>query len=297
MLPVGLLALGARKTNFTPAEQRTLMTLWGIARSPLIIGADLTHLDDFTLALLKTPEVLRMNQFGKKAKFAEERDGFVVWTSEDSEHQTQYVAVFNTNDAFSLKRAKRIARSERVDRNHLNLELSAEIKGFQHIALVVTDAGDGFAYDHAVWVDPILKGSDGKEISLSTMKWKSAHAGFGQVSTSRDPEGRPLLIDGKRPTHAISAHAPSTVVFEVPKDAVTFSSKLTLSDTARKQNQGGTVEFEIWGFESGPNDQGEKPTLDLTKYGVSDHAKVKRVWTDHGDLIAPHDCQLYVIAP
>jgi len=33
MLPLGLLALGARKTRFTPAEQQTLMTLWSIARS------------------------------------------------------------------------------------------------------------------------------------------------------------------------------------------------------------------------------------------------------------------------
>ncbi|MDA4830444.1 alpha-galactosidase, partial [Enterobacter hormaechei] len=36
MLPLGRLAMGARDTRFTPDEQRTLMTLWSIARSPLI---------------------------------------------------------------------------------------------------------------------------------------------------------------------------------------------------------------------------------------------------------------------
>ncbi|HEY0316227.1 MAG TPA: hypothetical protein VGC28_08180 [Sphingomonas sp.] len=38
MLPLGRLALGARDTRFTPDEQRTLMMLWAIARSPLIMG-------------------------------------------------------------------------------------------------------------------------------------------------------------------------------------------------------------------------------------------------------------------
>ena len=51
-LQFGRLALGARDTRFTPDEQRTLMTLWSIARSPLIMGGDLRHLDEATLALL-----------------------------------------------------------------------------------------------------------------------------------------------------------------------------------------------------------------------------------------------------
>jgi len=50
MLPLGRLALGKRDTKFTPDEQRTLMTLWSIARSPLIMGGDLRHLDAATKA-------------------------------------------------------------------------------------------------------------------------------------------------------------------------------------------------------------------------------------------------------
>src|SRR3546814_9948798 len=52
MLPLGLLALGERRTRFTPDEQRTMMTLWAIDRSALIIGGDLRALDPATLALL-----------------------------------------------------------------------------------------------------------------------------------------------------------------------------------------------------------------------------------------------------
>jgi alpha-galactosidase len=50
MLPIGVLQMGKNKTHFTRDEQFTLMSLWSIARSPLMIGADLTKLDDFTLS-------------------------------------------------------------------------------------------------------------------------------------------------------------------------------------------------------------------------------------------------------
>src|SRR3546814_13119000 len=62
MLPLGLLALGERRTRFTPDEQRTMMTLWAIARSPLIMGGDLRALDPATLALLTNPEVIAVDQ-------------------------------------------------------------------------------------------------------------------------------------------------------------------------------------------------------------------------------------------
>ena len=59
MLPIGVLQMGRNKTHFTHDEQITLMSLWSIARSPLMIGADLTKLDDFTLSLLTNDEVMR----------------------------------------------------------------------------------------------------------------------------------------------------------------------------------------------------------------------------------------------
>ncbi|SUJ24254.1 Alpha-galactosidase A precursor [Sphingomonas paucimobilis] len=59
---LGRLALGKRDTKFTPDEQRTLMTLWSIARSPLIMGGDLRHLDAPTLALLTNRAVIAVNQ-------------------------------------------------------------------------------------------------------------------------------------------------------------------------------------------------------------------------------------------
>jgi hypothetical protein len=67
MLPFGALAphpgLGvARQSRLSLDEERTQLTLLVIARSPLILGANLTKLDEATRALLTNQEVLRVNQ-------------------------------------------------------------------------------------------------------------------------------------------------------------------------------------------------------------------------------------------
>lgn len=67
MLPVGELrpvpGTGQpRHTQLTLDEQRTLLTLWAMMRSPLIVGANLTQLDDATLRLLTNAEVLDIDQ-------------------------------------------------------------------------------------------------------------------------------------------------------------------------------------------------------------------------------------------
>ena len=97
MLPLGRLALGSRDTKFTPDEQRTLMTLWSIARSPLIMGGDLRHLDAPTKALLTNPEVIAVNQASHDNGPHFVEDGIRVWTAKATNGDT-YLALFNTGD-------------------------------------------------------------------------------------------------------------------------------------------------------------------------------------------------------
>ena len=105
MLPLGRLALGERDTRFTPDEQRTLMTLWSIARSPLIMGGDLRHLDQATLALLTNPEVIAVNQASEANRPHFVEDGTRIWSArpEGGAKDGRYVALFNTS-----KQAKRV---------------------------------------------------------------------------------------------------------------------------------------------------------------------------------------------
>jgi alpha-galactosidase len=73
MLVVGNLGWGRfdppRPTQLTPNEQITHLSLWSLQAAPLLIGADMAHLDDFTINLLGNPEVLSVNQdvLGKAA--------------------------------------------------------------------------------------------------------------------------------------------------------------------------------------------------------------------------------------
>jgi hypothetical protein len=100
MLPLGRLALGERDTKFTPDEQQTLMTLWSIARSPLIMGGDLRHLDAKTLALLTNPEVLAINQRSHGNRPLRAEANTRIWTARPADkHGVQYLALFNTADA------------------------------------------------------------------------------------------------------------------------------------------------------------------------------------------------------
>lgn len=98
MLPLGRLALGQRNSKFTPDEQRTLMTLWSIARSPLIMGGDLRHLDAATLALLTNREVLAVNQASTDNQPHFVDDGVRVWSARPDGSRDRYLALFNMRE-------------------------------------------------------------------------------------------------------------------------------------------------------------------------------------------------------
>ena len=96
MLPLGLIQFG-RTTRFTADEQRTMMTLWSIARSPLILGADMTRLDEPTLALLTADEVLAVNQHSSdNRQLFRTDDGLIAWVAKVPDSADLYLAVFNT---------------------------------------------------------------------------------------------------------------------------------------------------------------------------------------------------------
>ena len=101
MLPLGALRQCQNAedwTHFTREEQRTMMTLWCIMRSPLMIGAEMTKNDDFTLGLLTNREVLGMEKDSFCAHplwtTAEES----VWVAPAKEGGGLYCALFNLSD-------------------------------------------------------------------------------------------------------------------------------------------------------------------------------------------------------
>ena len=96
-----------RQSRETRDEQRTEMTLWAISRSPLILGANLTRLDDFTHSLITNREVLALNQTaveskpGLTPKAGPGNEPFLqrYWYARTGgPHPQEYIAVFNLGD-------------------------------------------------------------------------------------------------------------------------------------------------------------------------------------------------------
>lgn len=107
MLPIGRLSKNGtchgpqnRMSQFTKAEQYTLMSLWGIFKSPLMIGGNLPDNDDFTLSLLTNSEYMEMHakSYGARQIAREEKNGKgkIVWAANGK--GCKYIALFNTGD-------------------------------------------------------------------------------------------------------------------------------------------------------------------------------------------------------
>ena len=107
MLPIGELRPVAgdgasRTTRLTPTEQQTMLTLWAMARSPLILGANLTLLDGATLKLLTNPDLIRIDQTATHSSQVLHDGDIIAWTADlppDSPDGTIALALFNIGES------------------------------------------------------------------------------------------------------------------------------------------------------------------------------------------------------
>lgn len=103
ILPLGKLCIDGsymgdmgRDSGFTKEEQKTMMTLWAVFRSPLFFGGELRLTDNYTLSLVTNPEVINVSQNSEKPLFVYNKGGIAVWQTK-IENCTA-VAVFNLSD-------------------------------------------------------------------------------------------------------------------------------------------------------------------------------------------------------
>ena len=100
MLPLGYLGPAPgwgkpRQSRLTHAEQRTLVSLWTIFPSPLMVGGDLTRADEWTMSLLTNPEVLAVDQTATHSRPVISNENIIVWLAESGSKDSYYLAVFN----------------------------------------------------------------------------------------------------------------------------------------------------------------------------------------------------------
>jgi hypothetical protein len=102
MLPVGKLGLkisykgpDPRISNFSKDELHALLTLWYIARMPLMIGGYLPETDPLTLELLTNNEALAVNRNGINPRKIKFKNAIIIWAADIPDSKDKYLAFFN----------------------------------------------------------------------------------------------------------------------------------------------------------------------------------------------------------
>lgn len=103
MLPLGRIGIRAergepRETRLTLDEQRTLMSLWTLAKFPLMFGGDLPSSGPHTIELLTNPALMEMYRSAPGATQLLAEPGKRLWATPYREGELQYVALFNISD-------------------------------------------------------------------------------------------------------------------------------------------------------------------------------------------------------
>jgi hypothetical protein len=224
MLPIGVLQMGKNNTHFSHDEQFTLLSLWSIARSPLIIGADLTKLDDFTLSLVTNDEVLAIDQNSSNNHELFHRNGFYGWVADVPNSTNKYLALFNTRSMpghMSLDRA--IFQSPPVSRRTSGgmVKIDLDITGAMKLFLVINSDRASEGGEDAVWSEPTLVTANGP-VKLTDQPWVNANSGRGSASIGHSASGRDLLLAGKPVAFGIGAHANSVIEYDLPAGVTRF---------------------------------------------------------------------------
>jgi hypothetical protein len=313
MLPLGHLAIRAergndRKSAFTTDEQTTLMTLWCIARSPLIFGGDLPSSDEATIKLITNKEVLAVNKSSINNHELFGQNEIYAWIADDPKTKDKFLAVFNAQDAKEITEDKALWNSGPVTKETLGQSSYTDlnIDGASKIYLAVADNSDGIGWDYADWISPMVY-NEKDTLLLTTQKWVRATSDWGKAQKNKCVSGAPLIVNGITYANGIGTHANSVIEFNVPAGYKRFAAKMGLDNAGATQNAGATVKFMV--FTQKP--EGMQPAdsvqikINLTDLGFDKSCKIRDLWkgSDLGNFsceftpyVKRHGARLYRIS-
>ncbi|HEY3414923.1 MAG TPA: NPCBM/NEW2 domain-containing protein [Armatimonadota bacterium] len=291
-------------------EQRTLVTLWCIARCPLMFGGNLPETDAFTMGLITNPEALAVNQRGQNARQLSRKQDQIVWVADVPGSRDKYVALFNAFDPGStpVDTSRAAFRSGLVTANTPGqaIDVSVDITGAKRLTLVVDDGGDGFACDHADWAEPRLIGPAG-ELRLTELKWRRATAGWGKVGINRGVDGNPLVINGAPVSYGIGTHSNSVIDYELPSGYTRFTARAGLDQSGVSQKLGSTVRFFVITSATAAEERPDpKVGVKLADLGFRKPCRIRDLWQrkdlgafagEFTPILPMHGAGLYRVAP
>ena len=286
MLPLGHISIRGergvnRQTNFTQDEQYTLMTLWSIFKSPLMFGGNLPDNTAFTKGLLTNEEVLDMHHYAVNNRQWSNADNQISWTADDPKTGDKYLALFNNGDDGFVNTKNVLYRSGTVSRLTDNYSVKVDVTlpaGSNSLYLVVNDNGDGYANDHADWINPVVYKANGDSLLLTSLTWEIATAGWNSVVKNKSVSGGTLNIKGKTYANGIGTHAKSIILFELPDGYVRFKAIAGLDAGGTNQTGGATVEFLV------ATQDPTVRTFDVTK-AIANTGRISRTFQRAGKKI------------
>lgn len=257
MLPLGKISIrgerGAERfTNFTPVEQKTLMNLWTIFKSPLMFGGDLPQNDAATNALLTNRDVLYMHSHSVDNRELRNYNNHITWGAVDPRNGDRFCALFNTGGNEYLTTEGALWRSGTISYLTTGYSIDASVdipEGSRQLVLAVTDSGDGYDCDHADWINPTVILKDGSSVDVTTTKLLRKSCGWGEVHVNSNIEGGKLKIDETEYDKGIATHANSIIIFDLPENAVKFTALAGIDNTGISQGSKSSVEFLVYNYD------------------------------------------------
>lgn len=191
--------------------------------------------------------------------------------------------VFDQNPITS-ETAAYAARSGLISRTGTkSAMLEADITGSEQLIIKVSNAGDGFAYDRANLINPVLIDKEGNETSLTTYKHTSYTSEWGSLHVNRNVEGGALVVEGKTYSLGLGLNAECTLIYDLPKghDYVRFSALCGYDSSCDRDNtssSGTTMEFLI----SRSQRKAATISVDLTQfgYGADEEVPLHDIWAN-----------------
>ncbi|MCR5270375.1 MAG: NPCBM/NEW2 domain-containing protein [Prevotella sp.] len=146
--------------------------------------------------------------------------------------------------------------------------LEADITDAEQLKIFVSNYGDGFAYDRADLINPVLIDANGNETSLTTLSHNSYSSEWGSLHVNKNVEGNTLRVDGVNYETGLGLNGQCTLVYNLPEghQFKTFRALCgydSSCDTDNTSTTGTTMEFFFYVTKNDSYD------VDLTQFGYS----------------------------
>ena len=154
-----------------------------------------------------------------------------------------------------------------------------DITDAEQLKIVVSDNGDGFSYDRANLINPVLIDADGNETSLTTLNHTSYTSSWGSLHVNQNVEGQTLTVEGQKYDTGLGLNAQCTLIYDLPsghkyKKFRALCGYDSSCDSDNPNSTGTTMDFQFYVTKNAGY------TFDLTQlgYAADEAVPVYDIW-------------------